>query len=46
MNKLYLKIEQNTVQEFGKEKQTFSILSDLALVEMSFEIVGNKVKVI
>ena len=46
MNKLYLKIEQNTVKEFGKEKQTFSILSDLALVEMSFEIVGNKVKVI
>lgn len=46
MNKLHLKIEQNTVKEFCKEKQTFSILSDLALVEMSFEIVGNKVKVI
>lgn len=43
---IYLKIEQSNVKEFGKEKQTFSILSDLALVEMSFEIIGNKVKVI
>lgn len=46
MNKLYLKIEQNTVKEFDKEIQTYSILSDLALVKMSFEITGNKVKVI
>ena len=43
---IYLKIEQNTVKEFGTEIQTFSILSDLALVEMSFEIVGNKVKIV
>lgn len=43
---IYLKIEQNTVKHFESEIQTFSILSDLALVEMSFEITGNKVKVI
>lgn len=43
---IYLKIEQNTVKEFDKEIQTYSILSDLALVKMSFEITGNKVKVI
>lgn len=45
-NTIYIKIEQNTVKQFESEIQTFSILSDLALVEMSFEITGNKVKVI
>jgi hypothetical protein len=42
---MYIKIEQNTIQEKDHKIEMYSILSSECVVNMSYKISGNKVEV-